>query len=188
MFIYNTKSKVIHQQSCRFVKHIKPGRKNICTDIPLEIQNGLRFCENCSSVGKAYKKEKTDVDSFSKENKIICTYKNGCLEVRTPYEKWLIVPRSKKRLMELYHKNATHRKGHYINAYHKQNVTNKSIMPLLKHVVEHNEYKRRDFTYYYKNRRKTFRECKSERKRKNVDNMKNVELLLDQIKESKNTD
>lgn len=192
MFLCNKKTKVIHKPSCRLAKSINPENLRKYETVTAALEDGYCFCKRCSSVNRIYLREKINIDAFAKENKIICELKDGVLYVATPYDKWLIVSMESKGRVELYHKNATKRKGDYCNAYHRQRVVSQSIIYLLKYIMGHNDYKQKSFVDFYsgeegkrhlKKSRAKNEKNKRIRKRKNVDNLKTVDFLLSKIKE-----
>ena len=195
MFLCNKNSKVIHKPSCRFVKDINPENLKKYETVIDAVEDGFCFCERCSSVNRIYLREKNNIEDFAKENKTICELKGGMLYVTTPYDKWLIVSMESKGRVELYHKNATKRKGDYCNAYHRQRFVSSSITYLLKYIMGHNYYKQKSFVGYYESEegKRHLKQVNAKqeineriRKRKNVDNLKTVDFLLNKIKEEKN--
>ena len=83
MYIFNSRTKVIHTNDCGIGKRSTLRNKKI--NIQEAVDSGYRFCEKCSSVRWEFEKDKKWIQEFCKGKKIMYEYKDGYLIVSTPY-------------------------------------------------------------------------------------------------------
>ena len=67
MYVCNKRTKIIHTGACSFIGIMKNGTQNV--DFKQAVDNGWHFCPHCSTVMKALKKEREQLDAFCRGKK-----------------------------------------------------------------------------------------------------------------------
>lgn len=140
--------KIFHNQFCTYVKRIKP--ENI---IEMETarrfrKNGYRACNCCSFMGRKYKSEYEELQSYAKKNLMKVWLEDDAVYVETSIGAWKITQYSKTQNICLLHANTENyrflakKNGKIIHTYHMQGDTrSKTILGYLKYIKRHDEWR-----------------------------------------------
>ncbi len=136
MYVCNKRTKIIHTTRCGFTKIMKNGTENV--DFRQALDNGWRFCPHCSTVMKALKKERTQLDAFCRGRKMRYWAQDGMLIVATPSGFFRIVPTFDGSGMALWHQNG---KGFHqllrFQKFHDQHIRSVTLANLFDYIADH---------------------------------------------------
>ena len=196
LYIFNSRTKVIHTNDCGIGKRSSFRNKKI--NIQEAVDSGYRFCEKCSPVRWEFEKDKKWIQEFCKGKKIMYEYKDGYLIVSTPYGYWRIVPSAKYGLMDLWHQNNVRFHSLAVfNFYHFQKFQRNDLRSFFEYIYTHDLYRaecparvrKPEFTNEIKGtkryKKKVEKISKHERYRSKCNNISNVFFLLDQLEAQK---
>lgn len=136
MKFVNTKSKIIHYPSCRFVSRIADENLGGYGSVFDARQDGYRQCKCCDPMAKLLYEREKQVTELCRRRAISCEVDNGELIITTPFSEWKAYVGDNNRLL-LYHRNT---QGN-IYDYHLQADRYTSIIKMLKFIDNHDKYR-----------------------------------------------
>ena len=143
MYICNRRTKVIHTEAC-FCRRLM--KSEYAADDFKEVQElvdrGYTFCEHCSPVYIALKKENQQIKAYCKSKKISYHYEKGWLDVQTPYGSWRVIPHLNGKKLDLFHENHKQLKGYelFVN-FHRQKIKKESLYTIIDYIFMHDEFR-----------------------------------------------
>lgn len=162
--VYRTgggKGHVVHFAECHYLRR-RPDAVQALPIMPSALYAGpQRFCQYCSPVSAAYRKERKTVTKFAEKHHQKLTIEHGMLHLTNGYSAWLLVPSDHRGRICLYHKNTQKRPGEEspIEGYHFQRDSWKSIQAIQRYIESHDQYRKAE-------NKKLQAEKKAERKEK----------------------
>ena len=139
-----SKGKIVHLESCRYLKRIPENRRIRYESFASAGGEGCRFCRICSPVLSGYQREKEKIDSICRENGLTCIPVNESLHIHSRYDFWRIIPDPESVAPALYHRNKRagrkQPKRSEIYFYHRQNVHEKTLPGLIRYILKHDLY------------------------------------------------
>lgn len=183
--------KIFHNQFCTYAKRIKP--ENI-----IEVETtkkfrkmGYRACNCCSFMGKKYKAECEELQSYAKRNYMKIWLEDDAVYVETNIAAWKITQYSTTQNICLLHANTENyrflakKNGKIIHTYHMQgDIRSKTIMGYLQYIKRHDEWRTNIMNEYKsipvstKRQRKQNKNARINGKKKAVCNVLNMLEVL----------
>ena len=148
----NSRTKVIHNENCRHLGHIK--KENLKGVDMLSDKNDYRVCKHCANLNSQYEVEKAKIKSVCREKGISVKLMGSYLDINTIYDQWRVIFDRKKGL-QLYHKNSMGfiSKGPFPD-YHRQKMHAKSLLACMNYIEKHDDYRQNNPLGFKPNKKK----------------------------------
>ena len=142
MYYSSRKSNLFHDESCQYVRNIRPDNRRIFTCEEEASELGLLFCPACSRIMKRFRSEKS-IKTYLANHKITVSFNklDGALDIKSPHEDWKLYLSEESRF-ELYHKNSLEvASSTTVPGYHKQQKDCRTIKAYLQYINVHQSHR-----------------------------------------------
>ena len=136
MLYGNSRSKIIHTQSCGFRKIISLDNGKWFYSIDDAKPLGYKQCKCCSAIGKQAHLRSKSMINYCHRNGLSPILKDGSLYIQSSLSCWIITI-NKSNKIELWHRNTRGNKYQY----HIQNCKSKTVMEMMEYIVQHDDYR-----------------------------------------------
>jgi len=182
--------KIYHEQFCPYAGRIVSKNRKYFYTLDAAQNYGYHSCKFCSQTGKAYSREKYDIEDFARKHQLDIRFEDNAVYVRNGVNNWMILAANKDRKMVLLHansrlyKNLPTKNGRIIHSYHIQDdVIRKSIMGYLNYIVRHDDWRFRQSEEYKELPKVTKKQRNKYKKEKGKADKKAIRNVLNLIEE-----
>lgn len=147
MFIASIHSRahIVHDEHCPYAKRIAKSNRTCWYLEEDALKDGYHLCAHCSTISKAYKKERVQLETYASSHGMTVSWEDHLLKIHTPHSDWILAPHEKEPIA-LFHKNVFQPlyrpKRPTFEGYHSQNIHRRSILNYLKSIAHHDRYRK----------------------------------------------
>lgn len=135
----NSRSKIVHQRSCRFISKMLEQNLVELNDVEQANAMGYRRCCWCTPILKATHLNTKPIREYCERNGIDCSLENDRVYIKSRGGEWIYNVTPDNRGV-LYHRNTC---GD-TNAYHNQNCKEDRFIGVLRYIVKHDAYREKN--------------------------------------------